>query len=255
MARKPFIAGNWKMNKTAAEAVTTAKEIIAGIQGLDKVDAAVCPTLLSLVPVVEAAKGTNLGVGSQNMHFAESGAYTGEVSATMIKESGAGYVIIGHSERRQYFGETDETVNQRTIAVLNAGLTPLTCIGETLAERESGNMENVLGTQLKGGLAGFTNAQMEKTVIAYEPVWAIGTGVTASPEQAQAAHAFIRKTLTEMFGTDTAEKIIIQYGGSVKAGNVAELIGQKDIDGALVGGASLKSEDFVALLTAANNAL
>jgi triosephosphate isomerase (TIM) len=248
MSRKVFIAGNWKLNKTAAEAVETVKALAAEVAGIDNVDISVFPTFLSVLSAKEAAAGTNVNVGVQNMHFAESGAYTGEVSAAMLKEHGISQVIIGHSERRQYFNETDETVNKRTLAALDAGIKPLTCIGETLAERESGNMEKVLETQLRGGLAGFTAEQMEKTVLAYEPVWAIGTGVTASPQQAQDAHAFIRKTLTDIFGTETAEKVIIQYGGSVKAANVAELIGQKDIDGALVGGASLKAEDFGALL-------
>ena len=248
MSRKLFIAGNWKMNKTAAEAVETVKGLAAEVKDIDNVDISVFPTFLSVLAVKEAAEGTNINVGTQNIHFAESGAYTGEVSAAMLLEHGITQAVIGHSERRQYFGETDETVNKRTKAALDAGITPITCIGETLEERESGNMEKVLETQLRGGLAGFTSEEMEKTVLAYEPVWAIGTGVTASPEQAQEAHAFIRKTLGAMFGEDTASKVIIQYGGSVKPGNVAELVGQEDIDGALVGGASLKVEDFSALL-------
>ena len=248
MSRKLFIAGNWKMNKTAAEAVETVKGLAAEVADITNVDIAVFPTFLSVLAAAEAAKGTNINVGTQNIHFAESGAYTGEVSAAMLKEHGISHAVIGHSERRQYFGETNETVNKRTLAALEAGITPFTCIGETLEERESGNMEKVLEEQLREGLAGLTAEQMEKTILAYEPVWAIGTGVTASPEQAQGAHAFIRATLTDMFGADTAEKVIIQYGGSVKAGNVAELMGQNDIDGALVGGASLKVEDFSALL-------
>ena len=248
MSRKLFIAGNWKMNKTAAEAVETVKGLAAEVKDINNVDISVFPTFLSVLAAKEAAEGTNVTVGTQNIHFAESGAYTGEVSAAMLLEHGITQAVIGHSERRQYFGETDETVNQRTKAALNAGIKPITCIGETLQERESGNMEKVLETQLRGGLAGLTSEEMEKVVLAYEPVWAIGTGVTASPEQAQEAHAFIRKTLGEMFGEDTASKIIIQYGGSVKAANVAELVGQEDIDGALVGGASLKVEDFSALL-------
>ena len=248
MSRKLFIAGNWKMNKTAAEAVETVKGLAAEVADIDNIDISLFPTYLSVLAAKEAAEGTNVTIGVQNVHFAESGAYTGEVSTGMLKEHGITQVIIGHSERRQYFNETDETVNKRTLAALDAGLTPITCIGETLEERESGNMEKVLETQLRDGLAGFTTDQMEKTVLAYEPVWAIGTGVTASPQQAQDAHAFIRKTLTDMFGSETSEKIIIQYGGSVKPSNVAELVGQPDIDGALVGGASLKVEDFSALL-------
>ena len=248
MSRKLFIAGNWKMNKTAAEAVETVKSLAAEVASIDNVKIAVFPTNLSVLAAHEAAQGTNVIVGVQNVHFAESGAYTGEVSTAMLLEHGIDYAVIGHSERRQYFGETNETVNKRTLAALQAGITPVTCIGETLEQRESGNMEAVLEEQLRVGLAGLTNDQMEKTVLAYEPVWAIGTGVTASPQQAQEAHAFIRKTLADMFGPDTAEKVIIQYGGSVKPGNVAELVGQTDIDGALVGGASLKVEDFSALL-------
>ena len=248
MSRRLFIAGNWKMNKTAAEAVETVKGLAAEVADITNLDIAVFPTFLSVLAAKEAAEGTNINVGTQNIHFAESGAYTGEVSAAMLKEHGISHAVIGHSERRQYFGETNETVNKRTLAALEAGITPFTCIGETLEERESGNMEKVLEEQLREGLAGLTAEQMEKTILAYEPVWAIGTGVTASPEQAQGAHAFIRQTLTDMFGSDTAEKVIIQYGGSVKAGNVAELMSQTDIDGALVGGASLKVEDFSALL-------
>ena len=248
MSRKLFIAGNWKMNKTAAEAVETVKALAEEVKDINNVDISLFPSFLAVLAAKEAAEGTNITIGTQNIHFAENGAYTGEVSAEMLKEHGISQAVIGHSERRQYFGETDETVNKRTKAALNAGITPITCIGETLEERESGNMESVLNTQLRGGLAGLSSEEMEKVVLAYEPVWAIGTGVTASKEQAQEAHAFIRKTLGEMFGEDTAAKIIIQYGGSVKAANVAELVGQEDIDGALVGGASLKVEDFAALL-------
>ena len=255
MSRKLFIAGNWKMNKTAVEAVETVKGLAAEVAGIDNVDISLFPTNLSVLAALEAAKGTNVTIGVQNVHFAASGAYTGELSTDMLKEFGITQVIIGHSERRQYFNETDETVNKRTLAALAAGIKPLTCIGETLEERESGNMEKVLDRQIRGAFTGFSNAQMEATVVAYEPVWAIGTGVTASPEQAQDAHAFIRKTLTELFGTDTAQKIIIQYGGSVKAGNVAELVGKEDIDGALVGGASLTVEDFASLLKNASAAV
>lgn len=248
MSRKLFIAGNWKMNKTAAEAVETVKALAEEVKDIDNVDISLFPSFLAVLAAKEAAEGSNVTIGTQNIHFAENGAYTGEVSAEMLKEHGISQAVIGHSERRQYFGETDETVNKRTKAALAAGIKPITCIGETLAERESGNMETVLNTQLRGGLAGLSSEEMEKVVLAYEPVWAIGTGVTASKEQAQEAHAFIRKTLGDMFGEDTAAKIIIQYGGSVKAANVAELVGQEDIDGALVGGASLQVEDFAALL-------
>ena len=248
MSRKLFIAGNWKMNKTAAEAVETVKALAEEVKDISNIDISLFPSFLAVLAAKEAAEGTNITIGTQNVHFAENGAYTGEVSTGMLKEHGITQAVIGHSERRQYFAETDETVNKRTKAALDAGITPITCIGETLEERESGNMEKVLETQLRGGLAGFTSEEMEKVVLAYEPVWAIGTGVTASNEQAQEAHAFIRKTLGQMFGEDTASKIIIQYGGSVKPGNVAELVSQEDIDGALVGGASLKVEDFASLL-------
>lgn len=255
MSRKVFIAGNWKMNKTAAEAVETVKALAEEVKGISNVDISLFPTYLAVLAAKEAAEGTNITIGVQNVHFAESGAYTGEVSTEMLKEHGITQAIIGHSERRQYFGETDETVNKRTKAALDADIKPITCIGETLEERESGNTEKVLETQLRGGLAGLTPVEMEKVVLAYEPVWAIGTGVTASNEQAQEAHAFIRKTLGDMFGTDTAEKVIIQYGGSVKPGNVAELVSCPDIDGALVGGASLKVEDFSSLLKNASAVL
>jgi triosephosphate isomerase (TIM) len=248
MSRKLFIAGNWKMNKTAAEAVETVKGLVAAVAGIDNVDISVFPTNLSVLAAKEAAEGSNVTVGVQNVHFAENGAYTAEVSTEMLKEHGITQAIIGHSERRQYFNETDETVNKRTLAALAAGITPITCIGETMEERQSGSTEKVLDRQLRGGLVNLTAAQMEATVLAYEPVWAIGTGLTASPAEAQDAHAFIRKTVAELFGSETAEKVIIQYGGSVKAANVAELVGQTDIDGALVGGASLKVEDFSALL-------
>ena len=255
MSRKVFIAGNWKMNKTAAEAVETVKALAEEVKDISNVDISLFPTYLSVLAAKEAAEGTNVSIGVQNVHFAASGAYTGEVSTEMLKEHGITQAIIGHSERRQYFGETDETVNKRTKAALDADIKPITCIGETLEERESGNTEKVLETQLRGGLAGLTPAEMEKVVLAYEPVWAIGTGVTASNEQAQEAHAFIRKTLGDMFGTDTAEKVIIQYGGSVKPSNVAELVSCPDIDGALVGGASLTVEDFSSLLKNASAVL
>lgn len=248
MSRKLFIAGNWKLNKTAAEAAATVKGLATELAGITNVDIAVCPTFTSLAAAVEAAKGSNVQIGAQNMSFAANGAYTGEVNAEMLQEVGVTNVIIGHSERRQYFGETDETVNQRTLAVLAAGFTPLTCIGETLEERESGKMEAVLETQIKGAFAGFTAEQVVKTVVAYEPVWAIGTGVTASPEQAQDTHKFVRSVIAGLFGQETADQVIIQYGGSVKAGNVQELMSCADIDGALVGGASLKVEDFAALV-------
>jgi triosephosphate isomerase len=200
--------------------------------------------------VAQAAKGSPIGVGVQNVHWEEKGAFTGELSTTLAKDAGATYVILGHSERRQYFGETDATVNKRLDAVLKAGLIPIVCIGETLAERQGGKLEQVLKTQVTGALAGFTPDQLKTLVIAYEPVWAIGTGVTATTAQAQEAHAFVRSVLRGVVG-GLAEQIRIQYGGSVKADNAKEILGQPDVDGALVGGASLKAADFSAIISAA----
>ncbi|OVE80778.1 triose-phosphate isomerase [bacterium M21] len=249
MARKLFIAGNWKLNHNAAKAVEVVNELKAAVADVSDIDIAVSPTFTSLGAAVEAAKGSNVMIGAQNIHWAANGAFTGEISADMLKEVGVDFAIIGHSERRQYFGETDETVNQRTKACLAGGLDAIVCVGETLEERQGGTMEKVIETQTRGGLAGISNEDMAgKVTVAYEPVWAIGTGETASPEQAQEVHAFIRGILTDMFGAEVAQAVRIQYGGSVKAGNVNELMGKEDIDGALVGGASLKAEDFAALV-------
>lgn len=248
MARKLYIAGNWKMNYTAAQAKDVIAELKAAVADVDSIDIAIAPTFTALSSALEAAAGSNVKIGAQNVHWAESGAFTGEISAEMLNEVGVDFAIIGHSERRQYFGETDETVNQRTKACLSAGLPAIVCVGETLEERKAGQVEAVVSTQTKGGLAGLTAEDMKSVTIAYEPVWAIGTGETATPEQAQEAHAIIRGILTEMFGADCAQSIRIQYGGSVKPGNVAELMGKEDIDGALVGGASLKAADFSALI-------
>jgi triosephosphate isomerase len=252
MSRKIIIAGNWKMNKTIAE----AKELIAELKGLvadvNAVEVVVCPTFTALGAAVETAAGSNVKVGAQNVHWAESGAFTGEISAAMLKEIGVEYVIIGHSERRQYFGETDATVNQRLKAALAAGLKPIVCIGEMLEEREGGETEEVLLTQLEGGLAGISAEEMANIVIAYEPVWAIGTGKTATPEMAEETHRYIRCTLKSMFG-ETAEDIVIQYGGSMKPANAGELVAQKNIDGGLIGGASLEAESFAALIKNALN--
>ena len=209
---------------------------------------AVCPTFTSLATAVEVLKGSNVKVGAQNIHWADNGAFTGEISGAMLKELGVEYVIIGHSERRQYFGETDETVNKRIKAALKYELKPIVCIGETLEEREGNKTNNVLAVQLKGGLADLTAADMANITLAYEPVWAIGTGKTATPEMAQETHAFIRKTLTEMFGAEVAENTVVQYGGSMKAENAADLTAQKDIDGGLIGGAALKADSFTALI-------
>ncbi len=251
MARRKFVAGNWKLNLTIAEGT-------ALVQGLAKAladkpttaEVAVCPVALALNAVAQAAKGSPIGVGAQNIHWEEKGAFTGELSATLIKDAGATYVILGHSERRQYFGETDATVNKRLGAALKAGLVPIVCIGETLAERQGGKLEQVLSTQIKGALAGFTAEQLKTLVVAYEPVWAIGTGVTATTAQAQETHAFVRSVLRQVVG-GLADEIRIQYGGSVKPDNAKEILSQPDVDGALVGGASLKVADFAAIIAGA----
>ncbi|MBE6407383.1 MAG: triose-phosphate isomerase [Lentisphaerae bacterium] len=248
MARKIFIAGNWKMNKTAAEAKALCealKESLAPLAG--KVEVAVCPTFTSLATAVEVLKGSNVKVGAQNIHWADNGAFTGEISGAMLQEIGVEYVIIGHSERRQYFGETDATVNARIKAALKYALKPIVCIGETLEEREGGITNSVLDKQIRGGLADITAADMANITIAYEPVWAIGTGKTATPDMAQETHAFIRKTLVEMFG-EAGNEVVVQYGGSMKPENSAELIAKEDIDGGLIGGAALKADSFTALV-------
>jgi triosephosphate isomerase (TIM) len=247
MQRRLFIAGNWKLNHNQAATRATAaklRELLAEVTGLDM---AICPPFTSLGAAVEALAGSRIQVGAQNLHWEDNGAYTGEISAAMLQEIPVNLVIIGHSERRQYFGETDATVNRRLKAALKAGMTPIVCIGELLAERQAGKTEEVLARQVRGGLAEISAADMAKTVIAYEPVWAIGTGVTASPAQAQEAHAYIRGLLRELYGA-TADVVRIQYGGSVKASNAKELMSQPDIDGALVGGASLKADDFAQLI-------
>ena len=243
--RKAIIAGNWKMNNTASEGVALVKAI-APLVTEATCDVVVCVPAIDIPAVSEALKGTNIRLGAENVHFAEKGAYTGEISAAMLKEYGVEYVIIGHSERRQYFGETDETVNKRTLTALNAGLTPIVCVGETLEERETGKTENVLHRQLKEGLKGVED--LTKLVIAYEPVWAIGTGKTATAAQANETIGYIRKTLGELFCEKCAAKVRIQYGGSMNAGNCKELMAQEEIDGGLIGGASLKAPDFSAIV-------
>jgi len=248
MPRKVIIAGNWKMNKTGAEGVAFIEEFAEQVADVKDVEIVVCPTFTALEQVVQAAAGSNVKVGAQNIHWAENGAFTGEISAEMLKETGVEYVIIGHSERRQYFGETDETVNRRLVAALKAELIPMVCIGELLEERESGNTENVLKTQIVGAFKDISSDDMEKIVVAYEPVWAIGTGKTATPEMAEETHSFVRSVIAELFTSDVAEKVRIQYGGSMKAGNSAELISQKNIDGGLVGGAALQADSFAQLI-------
>jgi triosephosphate isomerase (TIM) len=249
MARTPFIAGNWKLNLTIDEGVALV-QAIASAAATSKAEVAVCPTALVLHAVVQAAKGSKIGVGGQNAYWEEKGAFTGEISSSHLKAAGARYVILGHSERRQYFGETDATVNKRLKAVLAQGLIPIVCIGETLAERDGGKLETVLRTQIKGALADIPADKLETLVIAYEPVWAIGTGRTATTAQAQEAHAFVRSVLRECVG-GLADRVRIQYGGSVKPDNAKELLSQPDVDGALVGGASLKAADFIAIISAA----
>ena len=237
MSRKAFIAGNWKMNMTVAAGKKLIEELKPLVKGAD-CDVALCVPALLIPEMKKAAEGSNIEIGAQNVHWAASGAYTGEISADMLKDYGVKYVIIGHSERRQYFGETDETVNKRTLTALAAGLTPIVCVGELLEERESGKTNEVLDRQLKVGLNGIED--ITKVVIAYEPVWAIGTGRTATDEQAQETIAYIRKKIGELFCPKCAEKIVIQYGGSMNAGNCKGLMAQPDIDGGLIGGASLK---------------
>ncbi len=248
--RKSFVAGNWKMNKTAAEATALVQELLPELHYLSSVEVVLCPPFTSLSAVRDLIKDTGIGLGVQNIHWEAAGAFTGEISAKMAAEL-AGYAIIGHSERRTYFGETDETVNKKTLAALMAGLTPIVCVGETLAENEAGRTAEVVSRQVKLGLAGLKAEQMQDVVIAYEPVWAIGTGRAATPEGANAVHRdVIRKLLVELFGQKTADEIRILYGGSVTGDNAAELFAQSDIDGGLVGGASLKS-DFIKIVKAA----
>lgn len=243
--RKPIIAGNWKMNNTASEGVALVKAIAPLVKDA-ACDVVVCVPAIDIPAVGEALKGTNIKLGAENVHYAEKGAFTGEISAAMLKEYGVEYVIVGHSERRQYFGETDETVNKRTLAAIAAGLTPIVCIGESLEERETGKTEEVLEKQIREGFKGIED--VEKIVVAYEPVWAIGTGRTATAAQANETIGFIRKTVGEMFCEKCAAKLRIQYGGSMNAGNCKELMAMEEIDGGLIGGASLKAPDFAAIV-------
>ncbi len=239
--RKPIIAGNWKMNKTPAQGVELVKELMPLVKDAT-CDVVVCVPATNLYAIGQAIKGSNIHLGAQNVHFAESGAYTGEISADMLKELGVEYVIIGHSERRQYFGETDETVNKRTLKAIEKGLIPIVCIGELLEERESGKTEEVLHRQIVEGLQGIDD--LTNIVIAYEPVWAIGTGKTATSEQANETIAYIRRTLAENFCEKCAANVRIQYGGSMNPKNAHELMAMEEIDGGLIGGASLKAVDF-----------
>lgn len=250
--RPKFIAGNWKMNPaTAAEAVALAEAVRAGVGQEAKVRVAVCPPSVFLARIDEALANSPVGLGAQNMHWAEKGAYTGELSGAMLQDAGCTHVILGHSERRHGLGETDAQVNQKLHSALKAGLIPIVCIGETLAERESGQTEAVVQRQLTGSLAEITPEALAGVVLAYEPVWAIGTGKVASPDQAQDVHAFIRGWLRSTHGEATAGRVVVQYGGSVNSKNASGLLSCPDIDGALVGGASLLPEDFLGIISAA----
>ena len=241
--RKYVIAGNWKMNNTPAQAAALINEMKPLLADA-KCEVVLCVPYVDIAAAVEAAKGSNIKIGAENVHFKASGAYTGEVSAEMLTACGVEYVVIGHSERRQYFGETDQTVNLRTLAALNAGLKPIVCVGETLEQRELGYTETLLKYQTKMALTNVTAEQLKNVIIAYEPVWAIGTGVTATDDQADEGNGFVRAAVAEMFGAEAAEEITVQYGGSMNAKNAEGLLAKPNVDGGLIGGASLKAEDF-----------
>lgn len=250
--RKNIIAGNWKMNKTVAESEVLAREIVAVAQSKGDLNAeiVICPTFLALASVAKIVAGTPVQLGAQDVHWDNQGAFTGKVSVDMLKSIGVRYVILGHSEQRSYFHETDITVRKKIEKVLGEGLRPIICVGETLAEREAGVTEKVVETQIRAAYQGLQAAQALETVIAYEPVWAIGTGRNATDEQAQEVHAFIRGLLKSILGNEVAEQIRIQYGGSMKPENAKGLLAQKDVDGGLIGGASLKADSFLAIVSA-----
>jgi len=247
--RAPFIAANWKMYKTVQDAVVYIKEFRSLVKDIDDAEIVVAPPFTAIHAAAEAARNSNVGIAAQDLYWEREGAFTGEVSAAMIKEAGAEFVIIGHSERRRLFHETDATVNRKTVAALGAGLTPIVCIGETLEERERSETLAVLDRQIKGGLDGITGEQVASLVVAYEPVWAIGTGRNATPDQANEAHAHIRSRLRQWFGGSAADQCHVIYGGSVKPDNAAELVSLPDVDGALVGGASLDVRAFFQIVT------
>ena len=249
--RRAVIAGNWKMNKTPAETAALINEMKPLVKDAD-CDVVLCVPFVDIAAAVEAAKGSNIKIGAENCHWEKSGAYTGEVSADMLVASGVDYVITGHSERRTYFGDTDVTVNKRTLAAVNAGLTAIVCVGEYLEQREQGVTAELVAMQVKIALQGITSEQLDKIIIAYEPVWAIGTGKTATADQAQEVCAVIRKTLAEIYCEKCAERVTVQYGGSMNAGNADELVSKPDVDGGLIGGASLKANDFAAIVKAAS---
>ena len=248
MSRKPVIAGNWKMYKTQAEVIGTIEDLRALVEGYAEVEVVVCPTFTSLPAAANALRGSSIGLGAQNVHWEEEGAFTGEISTEMLLDVGCQYAIIGHSERRQHFSESDEMISRKLQKLIQTPLTPILCVGETLEEREAERVEEVVLGQLERSLAGLTVESVFRIIIAYEPVWAIGTGRTATPEVAEEVHSMIRGWLSKTYSEDLAGGIRILYGGSVKPGNVAELMAQPDIDGALVGGASLDSQSFSQLV-------
>lgn len=249
MSRRTLIAGNWKMNLRRESAVALARGVVDQLPADAAADVALCPPNVYLAAVAEIVNGSPVGLGAQNCYYESDGAFTGEVNAAMLKDIGCKYVILGHSERRQYFAENDKLINKKLHAVLAEGLRPIVCVGELLEQREAGQTESVVEDQINGSLADLSADQLEQTVVAYEPVWAIGTGKVATPDQAEAVHAHIRQVLRTSYG-DVADSVIIQYGGSVKPGNAGELLQQPNIDGALVGGASLKIEDFLGIVAA-----
>jgi len=251
--RKPFVAGNWKMNTVSHSSVDLATGVARGSVELagQGVDVAVCPPFVYLQAVAGAVSSSNVSVGAQDIYFEAKGAFTGEISASMLKDIGCTYVLCGHSERRHVIGETDELINKKLTAAIAGGLLPILCVGELQSEREASQTEEVVTRHVKKGLAGLNPEKVSAVTIAYEPVWAIGTGLTATPQQAQEMHQFIRKLLAQMYDSQLAEEIRILYGGSVKPGNAAELMSKPDIDGVLVGGASLKTDDFLAIIQAA----
>ena len=252
MGRRTLIAGNWKMNKTATEAAALVTEIKRDVFDVDNVDILVCPPFTALAVVGDVVRDSNVSLGAQNMYFEDKGAYTGEISTAMLKDCGCTHVIIGHSERRTIFNESDETINKKVKKALEANLIPVLCIGEKLEEREANKTFEVITNQLEGDLADIDSDNMKKIIVAYEPVWAIGTGKTATSEQAQEAHAFIRNLIKEKYDSSISDGIIILYGGSMKPANVEELISQPDVDGGLIGGASLEAASFVELVKKSN---
>ena len=244
MNRKPIIAGNWKMHKTIPEAVGLAKELALSVGDISEREVIIAPSFVALQPVKETIKDTNIKLAAQNMHFEDSGAFTGEISPVMLLSAGCTHVILGHSERRHIFGESDDMINKKVLSAVNKGMTAILCVGETLDERKEGREKEVVTNQLRNGLNGLTKDLLLRIIIAYEPVWAIGTGQTATPQQAQQMHEIIREELGKFYDSEIAESVRVLYGGSVKSANISQLMAQADIDGALVGGASLKKDDF-----------